>query len=142
MVRSCEYRRSWPDTRAGKVGSSKQGGCHPTPTPNHSVGMLAYHLWFWDARALAKFKNQTVPKAPGNNDETFNDFDAATWTKTVHDLDQVMASLEDLVAQASDADLAKWGTDASKYSHTQTRITRGKFFMCGSCRARGIPLMA
>ena len=86
---------------ANKAGSTD-------PNANHSVGMLAYHLWFWDARALAKFKNQPVPQAPGNNDETFNDFDAATWTKTVHDLNQVMMSLEDLVSHASDADLAKW----------------------------------
>ena len=78
------------------------------PNANHSVGMLAYHVWFWNARALAKFKGEPVPKAPGNNDETFNDFDAATWAKTVRDLDQVMVSLEDLVAHASDADLAKW----------------------------------
>ena len=78
------------------------------PNANHSAGMLAYHLWFWNARALAKFKGEKVPAAPSNNDETFNDFDAATWTKTVHDLDLVMTSLEDLVAHASDADLAKW----------------------------------
>ena len=25
---------------------------------NHSVGQLAYHLWFWDARALAQFKGE------------------------------------------------------------------------------------
>ncbi len=88
------------------VPSNKAGSTQPNA--NHSVGMLTYHLWFWDARALAKFKNETVPQAPGNNDETFNEFDVASWSKTVHDLDQVMSSLEDLVAHASDADLAKW----------------------------------
>jgi hypothetical protein len=78
------------------------------PNANHSAGMLAYHIWFWNARALAQLKGEKPAPAPSNNDETFNDFDAATWTKTVHDLDLVMTSLEDLVAHASDADLAKW----------------------------------
>ncbi len=78
------------------------------PNANHSAGMLAYHIWFWNARALAKFKNEKVPQAPGNNDETFNDFDVTSWAKTVSDLNQVMVSLEDLVTHASDADLAKW----------------------------------
>lgn len=75
---------------------------------NHSVGMLAYHLWFWNSRALAKFKNGPLPQAPGNNDETFNEYTATSWPKTVRDLDQVMKSLEDLVAHADDADLARW----------------------------------
>ena len=78
------------------------------PNANHSAGMLAYHIWFWNSRALAKLKNEKVPPSPSNNDETFNDFDAATWTRVVHDLDQNMKDLEDLVAHASDADLAKW----------------------------------
>ena len=87
-----------PTNAAGKIDTNA----------NHSVGMLTYHLWFWNAQALAKLKKESVPKAPDNNDETFNDFNAASWTKTVKDLDQVMTSLEDLVAHASDADLAKW----------------------------------
>ena len=29
---------------------------------NHSVGQLAYHLWYWDSRALADFKGEK--KAP------------------------------------------------------------------------------
>ena len=74
----------------------------------HSVGQLANHLLFWNTRELADFKGEKPQAFSGNNDETFNDFDAATWTKTVHDLDLVMTSLEDLVAHASDADLAKW----------------------------------
>jgi DinB superfamily len=78
------------------------------PNNNHSAGMLAYHLWFWNARALAKLKGEKVPPAPSSNDETFNDFDAATWTRVVHDLDQNMKDFEYLVAHASDADLARW----------------------------------
>ena len=78
------------------------------PNANHSAGMLAYHLWFWNARELAELKGEKQAAPPSNNDETFNDFDAATWTKIVHDNDQVMTALEDLVAHADDAQLAKW----------------------------------
>src|ERR1700743_2952707 len=77
------------------------------PNANHSVGMLAYHLLFWNARAVQQLKGEKPAAAPSNNDETFNDFDAATWTKTVHDLDAVMTSLEEFVANADDATLAK-----------------------------------
>lgn len=87
------------------------------PVANHSVGMLAYHLWFWNARVLAGRKGQKVAAAPSNNDETFNDFDAATWTRIVHDLDATLTELETLVAQADDATLAKM---AAPISHVST----------------------
>ncbi len=38
----------------------------------HSVGQLAYHLWFWDARALEQFNGVKPAAFSGNNDETFN----------------------------------------------------------------------
>ena len=78
------------------------------PDFNHSVGMLTYHLWFWNARALAKITKAPVPQAPGNNDETFNDFNAENWTETVHKLDETMRSLETFVAHASASQLAQW----------------------------------
>ena len=71
---------------------------------------------FWNSRALAQFNKQPVPKAPGNNDETFNDFNAATWPKLVRALDQVLTSLEDLVAHASEADLARWAPTLANIS--------------------------
>jgi hypothetical protein len=77
------------------------------PNANHSVGMLTYHLLFWNNNALAQLKGEKPPPVPSNNDETFNDFDAANWTKTVSDLDTVLTGLEDLVANADDATLAK-----------------------------------
>jgi hypothetical protein len=77
------------------------------PNANHSVGMLTYHLLFWNINSLAKLKGEKAPPVPSNNDETFNDFDAANWTKTVHDLDAVLTALEDLVANADDATLEK-----------------------------------
>ena len=78
------------------------------PNFNHSVGMLTYHLWFWNARALAKMRKQTLPKATGNNDETFNDFDAGNWAQTVRNVDETMRALESFAANASDAELAEW----------------------------------
>ena len=86
-----------PTNAAGKVD----------PNANHSVGMLAYHLLFWNTNSLAKLKGEKAPPVPSNNDETFNQFDAATWTKTVHDLDAVLTALEDLVAHADDTTLVK-----------------------------------
>jgi hypothetical protein len=87
------------------------------PIANRSVGMLAYHLWFWNARVIAQIKGQKVAPPPSNNDETFNDFDAATWTRIVHDLDANLTELENLVAQADEAGLAKM---ASTISHVST----------------------
>jgi hypothetical protein len=86
-----------PTNAAGKVDANA----------NHSVGMLAYHLLFWNTNSLAKLKGEKAPPVPSNNDETFNQFDAATWTKTVHDLDAVLTALEDLVAHADDTTLVK-----------------------------------
>jgi hypothetical protein len=81
------------------------------PNANHSAGMLAFHLWYWDARALARLQGTDPDKASGkyggNNDETFNDFNAATWDRTVHDLDAVMKGIEDWVAHATDEQLSK-----------------------------------
>jgi hypothetical protein len=74
----------------------------------HSAGQLTYHLLFWNRRALAKFKNEDPGKFGGNNDETFEKFDAKQWSDTVKDLDQVMTDLEKLVESTDDQQLAKW----------------------------------
>jgi hypothetical protein len=67
------------------------------PENNHSVGMLTYHLLFWNSRALEQMKGEKPGAGPKDNDETFNNFDAASWTKTVHDLDAVLTGLEEFV---------------------------------------------
>ena len=94
---TAEQAKWVPTNAAGKVD----------PNANHSVGMLTYHLLFWNTNSLAKLKGEKAPPVPSNNDETFNQFDAATWTKTVHDLDAVLTALEDLVAHVDDATLEK-----------------------------------
>ena len=75
---------------------------------NHSVGQLAYHLVYWNERSLAKFKGQTPAKFDGNNDETFNQFDAKKWADTVRRLDQVMTDLEKIVETADEKNLEEW----------------------------------
>jgi uncharacterized damage-inducible protein DinB len=84
---------------------------------NHSVGQLANHLVFWDRESLAKFKGETPVKFDGNNNETFNDFDAKSWDQTVKQLDQVMTEWEQAVESADDAKVALW---ASRIAHVGT----------------------
>jgi uncharacterized damage-inducible protein DinB len=75
---------------------------------NHSVGQLAYHIVYWDRRSLQKFKGEAQDKFDGNNDETFNNFDAKKWDALVKQLDQVMTDWENAVEGADDAKLKDW----------------------------------
>ena len=84
---------------------------------NHSAGQLTYHLLFWNARELAKFKGEAEKKFSGNNDETFNDFDSKKWNDTVKQLDQVMTDIEKFVETA---DEQKLQTFASEIAHIGT----------------------
>ena len=77
---------------------------------NHSVGQLANHLVFWDREALAKFKGEKPAKFDGNNDETFNNFDAKSWDATVTQLDAVMTEWEKAVEAADDQKIALWAS--------------------------------
>lgn len=77
---------------------------------NHSVGQLANHLVFWNTEQLAKFKGEPEPKFSGDNNETFNNFDAKKWAETVKQLDDVMRAWEKAVEQADDAKLAQWSS--------------------------------
>ena len=80
-----------------------------TPGPgNHSVGQLANHLLFWNTEALARFKGEPPPKFSGNNDETFNNFDATEWANTIQQLDKVMTEWEKAVEAADDEKLEQW----------------------------------
>lgn len=74
---------------------------------NHSVGQLTYHLVFWNRRNLERLKGEQSPNYSGNNDETFDKFDAKTWDQTVKDLDDVMNELEKWVETADEAKLAQ-----------------------------------
>jgi len=84
---------------------------------NHSIGQLTAHLVFWNQQTLSKLKGQTPAAYSGNNDETFNNFDAAKWAATVQALDTVMSELEHVVESADDQALAKM---ASTIAHIGT----------------------
>ena len=68
--------------------------------------MLAYHLVFWNENALARLRGEK-PSNPNNNDETFNDFDAAHWNDIVQRLDLVMENLETEVEKMPEEKLTK-----------------------------------
>lgn len=72
----------------------------------HSAGQLAYHLWFWNSRELASFKGEKAPAFSGNNDETFNDFNAEQWEDLQKKLNQVLTDWEKAVEAADDKKLA------------------------------------
>lgn len=84
---------------------------------NHSIGQLANHLVFWNQQVLAKFKGETPAKFDGNNEETFNNFDAKSWASTVQQLDAVMTSWENAVESA---DEEKLKAAASEIAHVGT----------------------
>ncbi len=86
-----------------------QAAKNPAPA-DHSVGMLANHLLFWNQQTLSRMKNPKAPAYNGSNEETFNKFDAASWTSTVQQLDQVLTDLEHLVETADDAHLQQWAS--------------------------------
>jgi DinB superfamily len=77
---------------------------------NHSVGQLAAHLVFWNRQQLAKFNGLLPESFSGDNNETFDRFDAAKWSQIVRDLDQVMGDWEKAVEGADEAKLQKWAS--------------------------------
>ncbi len=77
---------------------------------NHSAGQLANHLLFWNTDQLAKFNGQKGPAYSGNNDETFNSFDATTWKTVVQKLDAVLTAWEKAVEGADEEKLKKWSS--------------------------------
>ncbi len=85
------------------------------PNANHSVGMLAYHLVFWNENALAGLRGEKRTN-PQNNDDTFNDYDAAHWNDIVQRLDRVMKALEAEVEKMPEEKLAKAATTISHIS--------------------------
>jgi hypothetical protein len=82
-----------------------EGPKNPAPE-DHSVGMLAYHLLYWNTQALAQLKGEKVPPPTSDNNETFNKFDATSWPGTVKKLDENLTALEQLVEAADDAKIA------------------------------------
>jgi uncharacterized damage-inducible protein DinB len=82
-----------------------EGPKNPAPE-DHSVGMIAYHLLYWNTQALSQLKGEKVPPPTSDNNETFNKFDATSWAETVKKLDENLTALEQLVEGADDAKMA------------------------------------
>jgi uncharacterized damage-inducible protein DinB len=81
------------------------GANNPAPA-DHSVGMLAYHLLYWNIESLAILKGEKPPAPPSDNTETFNKFDATNWPDTVKRLDAVLTEIEQVVEASNDAKIA------------------------------------
>ena len=59
---------------------------------------------------MAKLKGEAETKFSGNNEETFDSFDAKRWRETVTQFDQVMTELEKLVENANETQLNSWAS--------------------------------
>ena len=81
---------------------------------SHSVGQLAYHLWYWNTRELADFRGEKLPPFDGNNNETFDNFTPAQWDDLVKKLNQVLTDWDKAVETADDQKLAQ---NASLIAH-------------------------
>ena len=119
QLRTTHNEKDWfvPINVAVEGMTAEQANWKDGSSGNHSVGQLTYHLLFWNQRELAKFKGEPEAKFSGNNEETFNNFDAKKWAETTKQLDQVMTDLEKVVETADDAKLAGW---ASEIAHIGT----------------------
>ena len=81
---------------------------------DHSVGQLAYHIWYWDQRTLNDFNGVKNAPFDGNNNETFDNFTADQWNDLVKKLNQVLTDWEKAVESADDSKLA---ANASLVAH-------------------------
>jgi hypothetical protein len=97
------------------IPKSEGGAKNPAPA-DHSVGMITNHLLFWNAESLARMKGLKGAPLPRDNKETFNEFDAKSWPSTAAKLDAVLTEMEQLVANASDDQLAKWANEVAHIS--------------------------
>jgi hypothetical protein len=95
--------------------TAEQANWQP-PQGGHSAGQLAYHILFWNRRNLSGLRGEPQEKFSGNNDETFDKFDAKQWSDIVKQLDQVEKDLENFVETADDAKLATIATTIGNIS--------------------------
>ncbi len=109
QLRSTHNHKDWfVDANTAVAGLTPEQASWQDGKGNHSVGQLAYHLVFWNSESLAKFKGQPTAKFSGDNNETFNNFDAKKWSETVKQLDSVLTEWEKVVEAADEKKLADW----------------------------------
>jgi uncharacterized damage-inducible protein DinB len=112
QLRSTHDKKDWfVDGDTAVAGLTPEQASWRDGKGNHSVGQLLYHLVFWNQRTLARLKGEPPSKFSGNNEETFDTFDAKRWNETIRQYDEVMTELEKLVENASETQLKSWATD-------------------------------
>lgn len=118
QLRTTHNSKDWfVDVNTAVAGLTPEQASWKQGVGNHSVGQLAYHLVFWNERELTKFKGQKPDQFSGNNEETFDKFDARQWASIQQRLDQVMTDLEKVVETADEKQLESW---ASEIAHIGT----------------------
>jgi len=112
QLRSTHNTKEWfVDGGTAAAGLTPEQASWRDGKGNHSVGQLVYHLVFWNRRTLARLKGEPASKFSGNNEETFDTFDAKRWNDTVRQYDEVMTELEKLVENADEAQVKSWASD-------------------------------
>lgn len=111
QLRSTHNHKEWfVDANAAVAGLTAEQASWQDGKGNHSVGQLVNHLVFWNSEELAKFKGEPPVKFSGDNNETFNNFDAKKWAETVKQLDTVLSEWEKVVEAADEKKLGDWYT--------------------------------
>lgn len=112
QLRSTHNRNEWFVPVMGAVeGLTAEQASWKDAKGDHSAGQLVNHLLFWNSQVLAKLKGEKPAPFNGNNDETFNSFDAKSWKETVQRLDEVLTALEKLVESADDVKVLEWSSE-------------------------------
>jgi uncharacterized damage-inducible protein DinB len=111
QLRTTHNQKDWfVPANTAVEGLTSQQASWKDGSGNHSIGQLTNHLIFWNRQSLAKFKGEQPAKFSGNNDETFNSFDAKQWNASVQQLDSVLTEWEKVVEAADDAKLQAWAS--------------------------------
>src|SRR4029077_10031188 len=106
QLRSTHNKKEWfVDAMTAVNGLTPEQASWRDGKGNHSAGQLTYHLVFWNQRELKKFKGEEPSKFSGNNEETFDKFDAQQWSTIVKQLDEVMTEWEKAVEAADEKKL-------------------------------------
>ena len=83
---------------------------------NHSIAELVSHLVFWNQRILKVFKGETVADFTESNDVTFQLFETKEWEYAVEELDRIQTDWEQLVANATNAQIKEWSLEIANMS--------------------------
>jgi uncharacterized damage-inducible protein DinB len=112
QLRTTHNAKDWfVDVNTAVAGLTPEQASWKQGAGNHSVGQLAYHLVFWNERELQKFKGEKSAQFSGNNEETFDKFDAQQWASITQRLDRVMTDLEKIVETADEKQLGEWASE-------------------------------